>query len=75
MHPDKISQIIRTLDDDTCDERSKVMQELCPCRNDVQDISVWQKVFQAAHQPGTRVRGRAIHAIATLLKRAKTSGR
>ena len=51
------------------------MRELCPCRNEVQDISVWQKVFQAAHQPGARVRGRAIHAIATLLQRAKTSGR
>ena len=51
------------------------MQEVCPCRNDVQDISVWQKVFQAARQPGTRVRGRALHAIATLMQRAKTSRR
>jgi hypothetical protein len=32
-------------------------------------------VFQAAHQPGTRVRGQAIHAIATLLQRSKTSRR
>jgi hypothetical protein len=32
-------------------------------------------VFQAAHQPVTRVRGWVIHVIATLLQRAKTSGR
>ena len=74
MHSDKISQIIRALDEGSFGQRSKAMMELCPCRNDVKDISVWEKVFQAAHEPG-KVRVQAIHAIATLLQRSKTSGR
>ena len=75
MPSNKISQLIHALEEGSCDERAKVLRDLCPCRNDIQDIHVWQKVFRAAHQPGTRVRGQAIHAIATLLQRAKTSGR
>ena len=74
MHSNKISQIIRALDEGSFGERSQAMRELCPCRNDVLDKAVWEKVFQAAHQPG-KVRVQAIHAIATLLQRSKTSGR
>jgi hypothetical protein len=74
MNSNKISQIIRALDEGTFGERSKAMQEVCPCRNDVQDRYVWNRVFQAAYEPG-KVRVRAIHAIATLLQRSKSSGR
>ena len=75
MPAHKIYQLIRMLEEGTCDEQTKVMRSLCPCRNHIRDIGVWRKVFQAARQRGTRVRRQAIHAIATLLQRAKTSRR
>lgn len=75
MPSHNVSNLIRTLEESSCAKQSTLLRSLCPCRNNIQDISVWQKVFQTALQPGTRVRGQAIHAIATLLERSKTSRR
>ena len=74
MNTNNVSQMIQALDEGTFRERSQVMQEVCPCRNDVQDRDVWARVFEAAHEPG-KVRVRAIHALATLLNHAKKSAR
>ena len=75
MPSHKISELIRALEEGSCDDQSKAMRSICPCRSNVQDIQVWRKVFQAAHQPGRRVKGPAIHAIVTLLRSAKKSRR
>ena len=75
MPPQKISELIRLLEEGTSDQRSNVMRSICPCRSHVLDKDIWKIVFQAAHQRGKRVRGGAVHAIATLLQRAKKSRR
>jgi hypothetical protein len=74
MNANTVSQMLKALDEGTTQQRSQVLQEVCPCRNDIQDRAVWAKVFQAAHEPG-KGRIRAIHAIATLLNQGKTSAR
>lgn len=74
MNTNNVSQMIQALDEGTFSERTQVMQEVCPCRNDVKDRDVWARVFEAAHEPG-KVRVRAVHAIATLLNQAKRSAR
>jgi len=66
--------MVSTLDNGNLQQRAQVLQEVCPCRNDVQDRSVWARVFEAAHESG-KGRVRAIHAIATLLNHAKKSTR
>ncbi len=71
----KIPELIHALEEGSCDKRSMVMRSICPCRSHVQDIQLWRKVFQAVHQPGKRVKGPALHAIATLLQRAEKSQR
>jgi|GEM_PF-2268817 len=68
-----IAELNRALEEGSVDEQSKVMRNICPCRSHVQDMPLWRKVFQAAHEPRTRVKIPAIHAIATLLRLAKKS--
>ncbi len=70
-----IAELNRALEEGSCEEQSKVMRNICPCRSHVLDMPLWRKVFQAAHEPRTRVKAPAIHAIATLLRLAKKSQR
>ena len=44
--------MLKTLKEGTTQQRTQVLQKVCPCRNDVQDRAVWARVFQTAHEPG-----------------------
>ncbi len=75
MNAGRIDQLVRGLEEGACDERAEALRAICPCRNHVRDVAVWRTVFHAAHHRGTRIRDRALHAVATLMRRARTSPR
>lgn len=69
------ADIVASINAAKSDTRCDVLQELCPCRNQVYDIDVWREIFRAAREGSRRTRKRAAHAIATLLQKSQTSAR
>jgi len=51
----------------------QLLTDLCPCRNRVLNADVWREIFRTARKGNRRARGRAAHAIATMLQKAQTS--
>ncbi len=74
MATQKVSELIRLLEEGSNDQRSVALRSVCPCRSHITDRDIWREVFQAAREPG-KTRRQAIHSIVTLLLRAKKSRR
>ena len=53
------------------DQRRAVLRELCPCRAQTKDVKVWAELFKLARTGSLRERDGAVHAIGTLIVKAK----
>lgn len=46
ISPNELSELVRALDEGTCEEQIQALKELCPCRSRVYDPEVWLKIFR-----------------------------
>lgn len=67
---DDLPELMRILNQGTKDEQCRALRLLCPCRNRVYDLEIWQKIFRARESGDFSVQHQAEHAIETLRQRA-----
>ena len=53
------------------DHRRAILRDLCPCRNQTTNLTIWRELFELATVGSLRERDGALHAIGTLIAKAK----
>lgn len=53
------------------DNRRAILRDLCPCRNQTTELATWRELFELATSGSLRERDGAIHAIGTLVDKAR----
>ena len=73
---ERIPRLLRELNSEDCTEQREALRLSCPCRNVRYDRELWRMIFDVYESAQTvLVRDQALHAIETLLQRARTDPR